>query len=118
MDMLAHKFLIKRSWVGHVCLVETGEFFLLQFSKMDPFLLSMEEGLYPKWPLVAYPKSVLYRETHANTLTNSNTVVPPIYDPSDQRPPLVYDRFCYGRTKFVLQLSLVNDHLSNATSDH
>ena len=24
---------------------------------------------------------------------------------------LVYDRFCYGRTKFVLQLPLVSDHL-------
>ena len=47
----------------------------------------------------------------------TTTVVPPIYDPSDQRPPLVYDRFCYGRTKFVLQLPLVSDHLSNATSD-
>ena len=46
-----------------------------------------------------------------------STVVPPIYDPSDQRPPLVYDRVCYGRTKFVLQLPLVSDHLSNATSD-
>ena len=45
-----------------------------------------------------------------------STVVPPIYDPSDQRPPLVYDQFCYGRTKFVLQLPLVSDHLSNATA--
>ena len=46
------------------------------------------------------------------------TVVPPIYDLSDQQLPLVYDRFCYGRTKFVLQLPLVSDYLSNATSDH
>ena len=35
--------------------------------------------------------------------------------PSHLRPhcPLISDRFCYGRTKFVLQLLLVSDHLSN-----